>query len=93
MNWRGLPEVFDLGMGRRGSTLKKTNEVSGQCPVGVGERQSAAACFTFAHPAAGNLPRTFSASNGPGAAMRLRAASTWPQVFHNSTPRTRPASR
>ncbi len=36
---------------------------------------------------------TLSASNGPGDAMSSRAASTCPQTFHSSTPRTRPLSR
>lgn len=43
--------------------------------------------------AAGSRPFNCSARNGPGSAIRARAASTWPQVFHRSTPRTRPASR
>ena len=41
----------------------------------------------------GMLPFTFAALNGPGAAISSVAASTWPQTFHSSTPRTRPSRR
>jgi hypothetical protein len=39
---------------------------------------------------AGSRPFSCSGRNGPGSAISARAASTWFQVFHRSTPRTRP---
>src|SRR5207302_1215924 len=42
---------------------------------------------------AGRRPFRSAGRNGPGWAMSARAWSTWPQVFHKSTPRTRPACR
>jgi len=44
-------------------------------------------------PYSGNLPFNAVASNGPFSASNRLAASTWFQVFHSSTPRTRPPSR
>jgi DUF1680 family protein len=40
---------------------------------------------------AGSRPRSCAAVNGPGDAIRRRALSTWPKMFHNRTPRTRPS--
>ena len=41
----------------------------------------------------GKRPFSDAAPNGPASAINARAASTWSQVFHSSTPRTRPCSR
>ena len=51
-------------------------------------------CGTFVKKLyAGSRPLRSTALNGPGSAISRRAASTWSQTFHNSTPRTRPSRK
>jgi hypothetical protein len=42
---------------------------------------------------AGRRPLRSAGRKGPGSAIRRRAASTWPHVFHRRTPRTRPSRK